>query len=68
MKWREKLNSIAMYDLLRLMNKNLLRCTFGRCIMTGLGCYSAERCHASEQKCDRCIANFLNEEVKHEVK
>lgn len=67
---REKLNSIALYDLLCRMNK-LLRGNEGKdeeaetraCIMD---CFmdsskSEQRCRCN---CEKCIASFLNEVVE----
>lgn len=63
---REKLLQTAEYDALCRMNANLrTNKAFAPCIMTALGeKVRMVRCLEHEADCDKCIADWLNEEVK----
>ena len=68
---REKLNSMALYDLLCRMNENLNE-TVDCCILDGIawnGKYDGIRCPMFydgsvpfKDACKNCIANWLNSE------
>lgn len=63
---REKLLQTAEYDALCRMNANLRTSkTFAPCIMTALGeKVRMARCLEHEADCGKCIAEWLNEDVK----
>ena len=59
---REKLASMAMYDMLLMINENLDKVD-GRwaCALDALGAETERRC-ANVTSCRYCIARWLNEE------
>ena len=62
---REKLNSMALYDLLCRMNDKL-ESEGGGCVMLAFTEYEGamKRCPQHRNDCSKCIAAWLNEEVK----
>lgn len=59
---REILMQQSLYDMLCSMNANL-RTFNSSCVMIGLIGYDrkVERCYEYKCKCDKCIADYLNE-------
>lgn len=57
---REKLNSMALYDLLCRMNNKILTGN-DSCIMSALCESPVSRCAEYRGYCDRCIEKWLNE-------
>lgn len=75
--WREKLNNINDYDRLIKMNENIrdhYEANYSACIMDGFmsmedcrarcSLYSELTMHGWNYNCDKCIQDFLNEEVR----
>lgn len=61
MKWREKLNKMAMIDILFMLSDNVKERTVGGCpreLLTGL--YFND----CELDCHKCLESLLNEEVE----
>ena len=70
---REKLNSMALYDLLCRMQENTFEFMYelgnNPCIIAYItGEMQGGRCadfiEGTEENCSKCIASWLNEEVK----
>lgn len=62
---RDKLIKQDLYDMLCMMNKNLKEFN-NSCVMIGLIGYDKKiyRCYEYECKCDKCLQEWLNMEVK----
>lgn len=62
---RDKLIKQDLYDMLCMMNKNLREFN-SSCVMIGLIGYDrkVERCYEYKCKCDKCLQEWLNMEVK----
>ena len=59
---RDKLMQQSFYDLLCMMNANIMTYPSGMCVMDALGDKERDRrCMTHDAYCDKCIADWLNE-------